>query len=63
MARGDFNSLLNHDGYRDSEKRWFVELLRADIYWYELIVNGHDQFDTRTEIENSLKYLKERPCK
>lgn len=53
-----FGSILNNDAYTDSTKDWYVELSRADIYWYELIVNPPEELDTRKIIVDQLKSLK-----
>lgn len=58
MNRGDFGTLLGSDAYRNARKQWYVELLRSDMFWYELIVNEHDEFDTRKLISDSLRDLK-----
>ncbi|HJV72726.1 MAG TPA: hypothetical protein VJ654_00765 [Noviherbaspirillum sp.] len=58
MTRGYLDNLLDMAPYKNADKQWYVELLRSDMYWYELIVNGYDNFDTRKSIMDSLKNLK-----
>lgn len=48
------------DGYNNSIKDWYVELQRSDMYWYELVVNGHDQVNTKKIIFDKLKALKNK---
>jgi len=60
LSRGIFGSLLKHKGYTDSSKDWVVELLRTDMYWYELIVNGNDNVDTKKKIFGQMKELKDQ---
>ena len=59
MNRGicDFYS---HDRvYNNSKKEWLVGLVQSQMYWYELLVNGHEKIDTRKLIVNQVKNLKE----
>ncbi len=52
--------MLTDEGYTGSAKEWYVELLRTDMYWYELIVNGHAEIDTKRHIFSQMKQLKEK---
>lgn len=66
MTRGPLNSLRDLPWYGNAQKRWLVELQRWDMFWYELLVNPHKDFDTTKEIPRELnnfkkKLEKERP--
>jgi len=54
VTRGIYSSLLSQDGYANSEKDWFIELIQSNIYWYDLLVNEHKLFDTRKLIKDEL---------
>jgi len=58
MRRGMFGSLVENDAYKQAEKDWFVQLSQSDMYWYNLIVNPQEPFDTRKLITGYLKWLK-----
>lgn len=58
MNRGIFGSIIDNETYTDSKKDWYVELSRADIYWYDLVVNPPAELDTRKIIVDQLKSLK-----
>ena len=58
MRRGIFGSLIENDVYKQAEKDWFVQLSQSDMYWYDLIVNPQEPFDTRKLIADYLKWLK-----
>jgi len=60
MNRGIYSSLLDHESYKKSEKRWYVELLLSKMYWYEHIVVEHDLFPTREAIVAELKHFKKQ---
>lgn len=56
MNRGAFDFFTNYSIYIESEKDWYIALDRSDCFWYELIVNPPDEFDTK---KYALDYLKE----
>jgi len=61
LSRGLFSSIKENDIYKDSDKKWIVELQRYYRYWYDLIVNPDEVaegFDTRKLIVNYLKVIK-----
>lgn len=61
MSRGLFSFIKNLDGYKNSEKKWTVELQTFHRYWYDLIVNPNEvsqYFDTRKLIVDYLKDVK-----
>ncbi|MBW3833896.1 hypothetical protein [Aeromonas hydrophila] len=59
MNRGILNFLSNDPIYKSSKKEWLVELQQSQMYWYELLVNGHEEIDTRKFIFDQVKKLKE----
>jgi hypothetical protein len=59
LKRGFFRGLLNQSTYTNSVKKWHVELQQINMFWYELIVNGHDEIDTKKEIFSIMKQFKE----
>ena len=59
MSRGSYDSLLKMDAYNDSKKAWVIELQRSDMYWYDLIVNPTEEFNSRRDIIKQLKAYKE----
>lgn len=60
LNRGIFDVFSGDRVYKDSTKEWFVELQQTQMFWYELLVNGHKEFDTRKHIFEQLKLLKEK---
>lgn len=58
MNRGLYGGILMKPGYKESEKEWIIELSRSDVYWYDLLVNSHENFDTKKIITDTLKSLK-----
>lgn len=58
MARGELKGILDMEAYRASQKDWFIESLHSKIYWYELLVNKHQLFDTKKLIRDELSVLK-----
>lgn len=58
MNRGLYKSILERPGYKESKKEWIVELSRSDVYWYDLLINSHELFDTKKLITDALKKLK-----
>src|SRR5450830_50135 len=56
--RGYFDSMAKEPAYQDSTKQWHVEVQRADMIWYEMVVNDHPLFDTRQAVAVFLKRLK-----
>jgi hypothetical protein len=58
LNRGSFGSLLNLDPYQEATKDWYVHLDYVHIFWYDLIVNSPDKFDSKKIIFSFLKNLK-----
>ncbi|MDP4537974.1 hypothetical protein Q3O60_17475 [Alkalimonas collagenimarina] len=58
MSRGILNFLIEDRAYGSSNKEWIIELQQTQMYWYELLVNPHDQVDTRKHISEQVKFLK-----
>lgn len=58
MNRGIFDVFSDNETYRNSKKEWLIELQQTKMYWYELLVNGHEEIDTRRHIISQLKSLK-----
>lgn len=59
--RGIYSEFIDNEVYKESEKDWYVELSRTDMYWYDLLINPTDSgysFDTRNLIVEYLKNLK-----
>ncbi|MBA6131726.1 MULTISPECIES: hypothetical protein [Pseudomonas] len=62
MSRGFLSFMADTAAYRDSEKKWVVNLQRFDRYWYDLVVNPHEvaeYFDSRQLIIDYLKRVKQ----
>lgn len=61
MNRGLFSSILDNEDYKNSDKKWTVELQRYHRYWYDLIVSPHEvaeYFNGRELIVDQLKVIK-----
>ncbi|EJG1585433.1 hypothetical protein CIF44_RS10565 [Vibrio parahaemolyticus] len=59
MNRGIFDFYSHDKVYNSSKKEWLVGLEQCQMYWYELLVNGHEKIDTRKLIVSQVKKLKE----
>ncbi|MFM5469693.1 hypothetical protein ACET8V_00010 [Aeromonas veronii] len=59
MNRGILDFYTRDDAYNSSRKEWLIELIQSQMYWYELLVNGHEKIDTRKLIVSQVKKLKE----
>lgn len=53
--RGIFDFLAKDSNYTNSEKKWWILLDRSDCFWYDLIINKHENFDTKKHISDYLK--------
>jgi hypothetical protein len=58
VKRGLFGSLLTLDPYQEAGKEWFITLNTSIMYWYDLVVNSSETFDSKKYISNTLKALK-----
>ncbi|WP_152969043.1 hypothetical protein [Amantichitinum ursilacus] len=52
-----FNFIQGEPVYRESPKDWHVELTHSTCVWYDLLLNPHENFDTRQQITDYLKGL------
>jgi len=59
MHRGIFDNLPEEPAYKDAPKRWIIELLQCDIFWYELITNQPKEFDYKGYVSSRMNALKE----
>lgn len=60
MNRGIFSSMVdNNEVYNDSNKEWIVELSQSTIFWYDLIKNPNEKFNTKSFIVEYMSSLKE----
>lgn len=59
MSRGMFEFIKDEPAYQQSEKDWIVELLRSDQFWYDMIVNPPEGFDSKKFISEYLEALRE----
>lgn len=63
MGRGDFKFINEKEIYSSSEKTWWVDLIKTDCIWYDMIINPPSDLDTNKIIKNYLaaleKYLNE----
>lgn len=59
MHRGIFDNLPEEPAYKDAPKRWIIELLQCDIFWYELIINQPKEFDYKGYVSSRMNALKE----
>ncbi len=57
MTRGMFDFLRNEPAYTGADKDWYVELIQSNCFWYDLIVNPPDEFNTKQQITDFLKGL------
>lgn len=60
LNRGIFNQLLSEKDYKISSKEWCVELEHSQMYWYDLIQNSHEEFDTKSFIIEKTKEIKRK---
>ncbi|MGF7188232.1 hypothetical protein JOE11_001259 [Robbsia andropogonis] len=54
-----FGFIKDEPAYEQSEKDWVVELSRSDQFWYDMIVNPPEGFDSKKFISDYLEALKE----
>lgn len=57
MTRGMFDFLLHEPTYTGSDKDWYVELIHSKCFWYDLLINPPEGFDTKQQITDYLKQL------
>ncbi|WP_186234853.1 hypothetical protein [Burkholderia gladioli] len=57
MSRGMFEFIKNESSYKDADKKWQVELLKSDRFWYDLVIDPPDGFDVKKQISDYLKDL------
>lgn len=57
MSRGFFDFLQHEQAYSESEKDWYIELIQSTYFWYDLIINEPQGFDTKKQITEYLKKL------
>lgn len=57
MPRGLFDFLKNDVSYVEATKNWHVELTYSMCFWYELIINPLNEFNTKEFI---ISYLKQQ---
>ncbi|MFN1582924.1 hypothetical protein [Vibrio rotiferianus] len=60
MERGIFDFMQHDSVYKNSQKEWLVTLQQSQMYWYELLVNEHDEINTRKLIFSEVKELKKQ---
>lgn len=59
MTRGMFNFLQSEPAYTGANKNWYVELIQSTCFWYDLLLHPPEGFDTKQQITDYLKHLKE----
>jgi hypothetical protein len=58
MTRGIFSQIVENKAYKESKKDWYVEISRSDMYWYDLVMNSTDEFNTKKMIVGYLSSLR-----
>ncbi|MBL0458624.1 hypothetical protein JD499_15685 [Aeromonas enteropelogenes] len=58
MARGYYEGLINNEHYQNTWKDWLVEVQYSKICWFDLLINNHEQVNTRKLIVDELVALK-----
>lgn len=58
MARGCYEELINNEHYQSTWKDWLVEIQYSKICWFDLLINSHEQVNTRKLIIDELAALK-----
>jgi len=58
MPRGIFDFIKKEPAYSSLQKNWHIELCRYDQFWYDLIIDPPEGFDTRAMATKYLKDLK-----
>ena len=57
MSRGLFDFLQREPTYTESDKDWYVELSTSTCFWYDLVIQPPEGFDTKQQITDYLKWL------
>lgn len=60
LNRGIFNPILSEKDYKKSLKEWVVELEHNHMYWYDLIENNSEDFNSKKSTIDQAKYIKKR---
>ncbi|WP_067094569.1 hypothetical protein [Marinomonas atlantica] len=60
MNRGIFNHILSEKDYEASLKEWVVELEHNHMYWYDLIENNSEDFNSKKSTIDQAKYIKKK---
>ncbi|MBC3227477.1 hypothetical protein [Serratia fonticola] len=55
MSRGYFNFIPSNTVYAESEKIWWVDLIKTDCFWYDMIINPPNDINTNNIIRSYLK--------
>ena len=57
MTRGIFDFLQREPTYTGADKDWYVELSQSTCFWYDLLLDPPEGFDTKQQITDYLKQL------
>ncbi len=58
MTRGSYEDLINNEHYQNTWKDWLIEVQGSKIFWFDLLINSHEQVNTRKLIIDELATLK-----
>ena len=59
MTRGAFNFLRDEKFYKKIDKVWYVNVIRSDCFWFDLIANKSDTYELQEPIKTYLRSLKQ----
>ena len=60
MTRGLFNNILSIPAYQNASKHWHITLEHSTIFWYDLVVDPIEKYQSKQFIIDYLKDLKNK---